>query len=432
MYELEADARAALGPPEEDPAWQGPERTAPPPAPELRSLFDCLGEVEDYRCARGQRYRLRTVLVLAVAARLAGYRGVTACAQFAALLDPSQRAAVGCFYSPSRHCYTTPSSATFHNILAALPPQTLAHAVAAWTRQQSEPVPLDEEDTGSQKEAGEAPRPGLLPGLSMDGKDVRGASKQTADGRRMLVAAVEHSSGLVLGQVEVDSKTNAIPAGRERAGELDLAGRIVTLDALHVQHKTARGLLEDGAAHYLVTAVKENQPTLLDDLQHMLFEDCPGHQTLAKEHGRSDRRRYWVKDLSDPDWNGYAALYGRQQALRIERERHVLKTGETSTEVSYALTSLTAEQATPAQLAVRIRNHWHIENRLHYVRDFTYDEDRCRVWVRDLPRHLACLTNAALSIIRCQSGFRWVPQANRHDAARPQEALDLLLAPPRR
>ena len=104
---------------------------------------------------------------------------------------------MGCFYSPSRHCYTTPSIATFHNILAALPPETLEHAVAAWTRQQSWQVPLNEEDTGSQKEAGtapgEAPRPGLLPGLSMDGKDVRGASKQTPDGRRMLVAAVEHS-----------------------------------------------------------------------------------------------------------------------------------------------------------------------------------------------------------------------------------------------
>ena len=435
VYELEADARAALGQPEEDPAWQGPERTAPPPAPALRSLFDCLGEVEDYRCARGQRYRLRTVLVLAVAARLAGYRGVTAFAQFAALLDPSQRAAVGCFYSPSRHCYTTPSIATFHNILAALPPETLEHAVAAWTRQQSGQVLPDEEDPGSRKAAGtapgEAPRQGVLPGISMDGKDVRGASKQTADGRRMLVAAVEHSSGLVLGQVEVDSKTNEIPAVRELARELDLAGRTVTLDALHVQHKTARGLLEDCAAHYLVTAVKDNQPTMLDDLQHMLFEDCPDHETLAKEHGRIDRRRYWVKDLSDPGWDGYADLYGRRQAIRIERERHVLKTGETSIEVSYALTSLTGEQATPAQLAALIRNHWHIENRLHYVRDFTYDEDRCRVWVRDLPRNLACLTNAAISIIRCQSGFRWVPEANRHYAARPQEALDLLLAPPR-
>ena len=164
----------------------------------------------------------------------------------------------------------------------------------------------------------------------------------------------------------------------------------------------------------------------------MLFQDAPDHETLDKEHGRIERRRYWVKDLSDPDWDGYADLYGRQQAIRIERERHVVKTGETSTAVSYALTSLTAEQATPAQLAALIRNHWHIENRLHYVRDFTYDEDRCRVWVRDLPRNLACLTNAAISIIRCQPEFRWVPEANRHYAGRPQEALDLLLAPPRR
>ena len=170
---------------------------------------------------------------------------------------------------------------------------------------------------------------------------------------------------------------------------------------------------------------------MLDDLQHMLFADEPDHETLDKEHGRIERRRYWVQDLSDPDWDGYADLYGRRQAICIERERHVVRTGETSIAVSYALTSLPAEQAPPAQLAALVRNHWHIENRLHYVRDFTYDEDRCRVWVRDLPRNLACLTNAAISIIRCQPTFRWVPVANRHYAARAQEALDLLLAPPR-
>jgi len=55
------------------------------------------------------------------------------------------------------------------------------------------------------------------------------------------------------------------------------------------------------------------------------------------------------------------------------------------------------------------------------VRDFTYDEDRCRVWVRDVPRHLAGPTHAAISIIRCQSAYRWVPEANRHCAARPHE-----------
>ena len=65
-----------------------------------------------------------------------------------------------------------------------------------------------------------------------------------------------------------------------------------------------------------------------------------------------------------------------------------------------------------------------------YVRDFSYDEDRCRVYVRDLPRNLACLTNTAISLIRCQTGFRYVPEANPHFAARSQEALDLLLNPP--
>ena len=168
---------------------------------------------------------------------------------------------------------------------------------------------------------------------------------------------MEHSSGLVLGQVAVDSKTNEIPAVRALAGELDLAGRTVTLDVLHVQQQTARALLDD-CAHYLVTAVKDDQPTLLDDLQHRLFADGPDHETLDKEHGR-----FWVKDLSDPDWDGYADLNGRRHALRIERERHAVNTGETSIAVGYVLTSLTAEEAPPAQLAAIVRNHWHIENR---------------------------------------------------------------------
>ena len=65
-------------------------------------------------------------------------------------------------------------------------------------------------------------------------------------------------------------------------------------------------------------------------------------------------------------------------------------------------------------LLALVRNHWHIENRLHYVRDFTYDEDRCRAYVRHLPRNLACLTNVAIAIERCSGRFRYLPEANRH------------------
>ena len=64
------------------------------------------------------------------------------------------------------------------------------------------------------------------------------------------------------------------------------------------------------------------------------------------------------------------------------------------------------------------------------MRDFTYDEDRCRAHVGNLPRNLACLTNAAISIVHHEGGFGYLPPANRHYAARPQEALDAFLTSP--
>ena len=407
VFELTANAAEVLSQAETPAQWHGETRTEPMAAPRLRSLFECLGEVPECRLARGKRYPLNTVLALAVAARLAGYRGVTTFAQFARLLGQEQLKAVGAFYSESKQRYTSPSITTFHNILAALPPETLDNAIGQWTGQH-----------------GTARAP-----VAMDGKDVRGASKQTEKGRRMMVAAVEHGSGLVLGQVEVDSKSNEIPAVRELSNGLDLAGRIVTVDAMHAQHDTARCLLK-GHADYVVSAVKDNQETILDDLRAIDWSDAPWHETVDKGHGRIERRRCAAVDLTGDAWDGYADLYGRRQAIRIERERELVKDGTRSIEVTYCLTSLGTERAGPEQLLALVRNHWHIENRLHYVRDFTYDEDRCRAYVRHLPHNLACLTNAAIAIVRCKGRFRYLPEANRHYAARAQDALDTILNVP--
>ena len=149
-----------------------------------------------------------------------------------------------------------------------------------------------------------------------------------------------------------------------------------------------------------------------------------------KAHGRLERRRCAALDLGGPEWDGYGGLHGRRQAFRIERERHLVKQDAGSRETAYGLTSLGPGQAGPEELAALVRRHWEIENRLHYVRDFTYDEDRCRAHVGNLPRNLACLTNAAISIVRHEGRFAHLPPANRHYAARPQEALDAVLAPP--
>ena len=124
-----------------------------------------------------------------------------------------------------------------------------------------------------------------------------------------------------------------------------------------------------------------------DDLQAIDWSTARHYESdIEKAHGRVEKRRCWVLDITGPEWDGYCALYGRRQAIRIEREVYTVKSETTTTEITHCLTSLGAERASPEDLLALVRNHWHIENRLHYVRDFTYDEDRCRVRVRNLPR----------------------------------------------
>ena len=409
VYEMEKDAPAALCCGELPGDWRAGAGAAPPSPPELRSLHAFLQDMPDFRKARGRRYGLACYVTIMIAARLAGYRGVTAFGEFAARLSQARLRAVGAFFSPSRRRHTAPAPSTFHYVLSAFPPDMLDRTLSAWVRQRSD---------------GAAP-------VAMDGKDVRGASRQIDGERRMMVAAVEHGTGLVPGQVQVGDKTNEIPAVRELTRALGLKGRVVTLDAMHAQQETARALVEDCGADYVVTAVKDNQPTMFDDLRAI---DWRGARRVdggwEKAHGRLERRSCAVLDIGGPEWDGYGDLHGRRQAFRIERERRLVKQGAGSRETAYGLTSLGAGQAGPEELAALVRRHWHIENRLHYVRDFTYDEDRCRVRVGNLPRNLACLTNAAISIVRHAGRFAHLPPANRHYAARPQEALDAVPTPP--
>ncbi len=244
--------------------WNAEQHTEPMAAPRLRSLFECLGEVPEYRHARGKRYALNTILVIAVAARLAGYRGVNAFAQFAALLSQEQLEAVGAFWSPSKQRYTPPAITTFHKTLTALPPETLDNAISQWTGQH-----------------GSAHAP-----VAMDGKDLRGASKQTEDGRRMMVAAVaRHRRGPRAGRGR--RKSNEIPAVRELSSGLDLTGRIVTMDAMHAQHETARCLL-GRRADYVMSAVKDNQEMIFEDLKAIDFSDALWRSTRAMAASSAD------------------------------------------------------------------------------------------------------------------------------------------------
>ena len=124
-----------------------------------------------------------------------------------------------------------------------------------------------------------------------------------------------------------------------------------------------------------------------------------------------------------------ARLPHRQVAFRIERERRIVNTGEVEHETVHGLTTVPPDQATSQVVLALVRGHWSIENRVHYVRDVSYDEDRCRVHTGHLPRNLACLTNVAISIVRLKGRFDYLPQAHRHYARCPEQAVRHLLEP---
>ncbi len=398
-------ARVALGDLDEPESW-GAGRVSPEPPAEdrLRSLCDFLRQVPEYRAARGVRHRLATVLAIAVAAKLAGAQGVTAIAEFAARLTQRQLAAVRAFRSPTAGRLVAPSKTCIHRILSELDPDALDGAVRRFT----------------------AARRGPGGALAVDGKSRPLNRPGGGDPERLTVAAVEHGSGVVHGQTASDGAGGEILGARRLLAELDIAGRTVTLDALHSSPKTARQIVDSGGDYVMV--VKANRPALLDDIRILDFDAAPTRRTVDKGHGRLEERACAVVPLDDFG-DDIVSLPGRRQAFRVLRHRTVIATGRTSIEAAYGITSLAPNRAGPSEILALNRGHWEIENRLHHVRDVSYDEDRSRVRVGRLPRNLACLSNAAISIVRMRGRFRHQPQAHRHYAARQADALREVLNP---
>ena len=146
----------------------------------------------------------------------------------------------------------------------------------------------------------------------------------------------------------------------------------------------------------------------------------PDHETVEKAHGRIETRRIWIST----ELNDYLSFPHCQQVFQIERIREVVSTTKLHREVVCGITSRAAHRASPAQLLQAARGHWAIENRLHWVRDVTFDEDRCRIRTGHGAHVLACLRNLAISLLRL-AGARSIPTAQRDLAAYPSLGLRL-------
>jgi predicted transposase YbfD/YdcC len=250
--------------------------------------------------------------------------------------------------------------------------------------------------------------------IAIDGKTVRGARNKTGKAPH-LVAVLAHGIGTVLGQVAVDEKPDEIPAVRELLKAFtDLAGVVFTIDAMHTQHDTAQAVLSRDADY--VMTVKANMPTLYRQLKKLPWTAIPAVSAVSTDHGRRARRT--IKAVLAPAWIGFA---GAAQVAQLRRT--VTRNGRKTVEVVYLITS--DRDADPATLAAWVRGHWEIENRLHWVRDVTYQEDKSLVRTGNAPRVMASLRSLAIGLLRLDGHIN-IAAANRHHARDPQRTLKLL------
>lgn len=202
---------------------------------------------------------------------------------------------------------------------------------------------------------------------------------------------------------------------------LDIDGVVITADALLTQRQFARYLIEDKQAHYHFT-VKANQATLLDDLT-TLFKDrqMPNAVTIDTGHGRIETRRIWVSS----QLNDYLDFPYVGQAFAIERETINKKTGKLSREVAYGITSQREYEAGAEKVLATNRNHWAIENSCHYILDWTFDEDRCRIRTQYGPENISRLRRFAIGVVK-NTSLRGVTETMRMLAMNIRLVFDYL------
>ena len=354
-----------------------------------RGLLDLLRSVPDPRHRRGVRHDLSVILGIGLAAVLAGCCSFAAIGEWAAALTPTALARLG--------ARAAPTESTIRRAFARLDPEVLDRVLGTWMWTRSTTI-------GGRRV------------IAIDGKTVRGARTRTAVAPH-LVAVLDHGNGTVVGQLAVAAKSNEIPAVRTLLATFDLVNTVVTLDAMHTQHDTARSIVDAGGDYVLT--VKANQPRLRAALKALPWKDVPAYSTVQSGHGRRARRT--LKVVACPQWVDFP---GATQVAQLRRS--VTRAGRTTVEVVYLVTSAERIAAPPAVLASWVQGHWGIENRVHWVRDVTYDEDRSQVRTGHAPHVMATLRNTAISLLRL-TGWTAIARALRHHARDPNRPLNLIL-----
>jgi predicted transposase YbfD/YdcC len=343
--------------------------------PGEQALATAFAPLEDPRCAINRRHRLSEMIVLAIAAVLAGADGWQDVERFG-------RAKEAWFRQFLALPHGIPSHDTFGRVFGLLDPQAFEACFRNWATALC----------------------ALIPGeiIAVDGKTLRRSHDRNAGLAALhLVSAWATANAVVLGQVATEAKSNEITAIPQLLAFLHLKGCIVTIDAMGCQTKIAEQIVAQGGDYVL--ALKGNQGTLATEVEEAFISadakdyagmDAQFLETVERGHGRVETRRY--RTLGDLAEVPRSALWqGMNMIGMVESERTV--DGKTSVETRYHIGSIGTDVACFARA---VRAHWGIENTLHWSLDMTFREDECRVRQPAARENLAVLRHIALSRLK--------------------------------
>ncbi|MFE2710121.1 ISAs1 family transposase [Streptomyces mirabilis] len=394
-------------------------------------LLDALAQVPDPRDRRGRRFTLATLLAFGVCAMTcAGHNSLVSLAEWGRRCEQEVLARLGCPYDPFAGRYRAPGERTLRDTFARVDPAALTAAGFARLSQLTSP-PLNPlaPDGSSEREqrrthrrarredpVREVPR---RRAFAVDGKCLRGAVR--ADSSKVFVlSAVRHDDALTAALREIGAKTNEIPEFApllDQIDDTDLTDTVITVDALHAQTAHARYLVEQRAAHYLLS-VKHNQPTLARQLAKLPWLDIPVQdRSRDRGHGREEVREVKVASVDD------LLFPHAKQVVRIHRKRRRLGMKKWRTETLYAVTDLAAHQAEPAEIAAWARGHWMIESTVHWSKDVVFGEDLSQVRRHHTPAVMSVFRDLARAGLH-RAGWTNIASGRRAHT-RPEAVLTL-------
>ena len=337
-------------------------------------LKDCLASIEDPRVERTRLHQLSDILTIAVLSVIAGGNGW----EDMELYGVSKQAWLSTFLALPNGI---PSEDTFRRVFERIHPKQFEHCFEQWVKQLVSELGIQV--------------------IAIDGKGVNGSYDRESGTKALhLVSAWATQHRLVLAHTKVQDKSNEITAIPALLELLDIQGCILTLDAMGTQKDIARQIHVAGA-DYILT-LKANHPTLFQQVESWLQTaqtqgtlPIPSEHTTEAGHHRTESRKVWTLSIDlFPLLHQADQWAGLQTIVVVERTRHLWN--QTTHETHFYLSSLPPESP---RIAAAIRQHWGIENSLHWTLDVTFAEDDCRVRSLHAPHNLALLRRFALNAL---------------------------------